>query len=143
MAIDILEQLADDIPDAVGGMAIGADPITAAVITCAWQRGKSLRGFIVRKQAKDHGTGRVVEGPVKPGDRVVILEDVITTGGSSLKAITHARDFGLEVDRLITIVDRGQDSAKIFADVDVRFSALVHIDDLKINHQDDGMQKSS
>ena len=132
IAAAILELLKDSPPDAVGGMAIGADPISAAVITCAWQTGLDLRGFIVRKEAKGHGTGKQVEGPVTPGDRAVMLEDVITTGGSSLKAIQHAREFGLLVDRLITIVDRGQDSAAVFAAVGVEFQALLHVNDLKI-----------
>lgn len=132
VAAGILEKISDDMPDAVGGMAIGADPITAAVITLAWQKGQSLRGFIVRKEAKTHGTGRQIEGPVKPGDRVLILEDVITTGGSSLAAIAHAREFGLTVDRLITIVDRGEKSASVFREVGVDFQSLVHVNDLKI-----------
>ena len=131
IAAGILEKLQDDMPDAVGGMAIGADPITAAVITLAWQQGNALRGFIVRKEAKEHGTGRQVEGPVKPGDRVVMLEDVITTGGSSLKAIARAREFGLEVDRLITIVDRGTESAGVFEQVGVRFDSLFDLSDIR------------
>ena len=92
IAAGILDALGEDFPDAVGGMAIGADPITAAVITCAWQRGKPLKGFIVRKEAKSHGTGQQVEGPVEPGQRAVMMEDVITTGGSSLRAIEYTRD---------------------------------------------------
>lgn len=133
IAEGILEKLGDDLPDAVGGMAIGADPITAAVIMRAWQMGRALRGFIVRKEAKGHGTGRQVEGPVKAGDRVVMLEDVITTGGSSLRAIEHARKAGLKVDRLITIVDRGSDSASVFKDVDVEFDALFTVSDLIVD----------
>ena len=100
--------------------------------TLAWQQGHDLRGFIVRKEAKAHGTGRQIEGPVNPGDRVVILEDVITTGGSSLTAIAHAREFGLTVDRLITIVDRGDSSSRVFQEVGVDFQSLVHVNDLKI-----------
>ncbi len=130
IAAGILQSLKDDLPDCVGGMAIGADPITAAVITCGWQQGINMQGFIVRKEAKLHGTGRQVEGPVAPGQRALLVEDVITTGGSSLKAIEHARQFGLNVDRLIAIVDRGQESTKIFADVGVKFSALFHVDEL-------------
>ncbi|MDG1872763.1 MAG: orotate phosphoribosyltransferase [Mariniblastus sp.] len=132
IAAGILESLAEDMPDAVGGMAIGADPITAAVITCSWQQNKPLKGFIVRKEAKEHGTGRQVEGPIQPGQRVVMLEDVITTGGSSLRAIQHAREFGLIVDRIIAIVDRGENSADIFNDVDVAFTSLLHVKDLGV-----------
>jgi orotate phosphoribosyltransferase len=62
----------------------------------------------------------------------VILEDVITTGGSSLRAIEHAREYGLVVDRLITIVDRGEDSATIFAEVGVQFHSLLHVSDLGV-----------
>ena len=128
--LDLLE--AETMPAAVGGMAIGADPITAAVITCSWQQGKPLKGFIVRKEAKEHGTGRQVEGPIQPGQRVVMLEDVITTGGSSLRAIEHAREFGLIVDRIIAIVDRGDRSAAIFDEVGVEFNSLLHVNDLGV-----------
>src|SRR6187402_3173214 len=71
IADGMLEALGENLPDAVGGMAIGADPITAAIITVAGRTGKQLKGFIVRKEAKQHGTGRDVEGPVKPGEGVV------------------------------------------------------------------------
>ena len=93
-------------PEAVGGMAIGADPITAAVVTMSAVRGTPLRGFMIRKEAKGHGTNRHVEGPVQPGDEVVIVEDVVTTGGSSLAAIERAEGFGLKVTRVIGIIDR-------------------------------------
>lgn len=106
IADGMLELLGADLPDAVGGMAIGADPITAAIITVAGRSGKSLRGFIVRKEAKQHGTGRDVEGPVQPGDRVIVVEDVVTTGGSSLAAIEKAEVFGLKVLGVLAIIDR-------------------------------------
>ncbi|MFG0263162.1 MAG: orotate phosphoribosyltransferase, partial [Novipirellula sp. JB048] len=72
---------AGPLPDAVGGMAIGADPITASIVTLAGQRDLPLKGFMVRKEPKGHGMGRQVEGPVQPGQRVIIVEDVITSGG--------------------------------------------------------------
>ena len=130
IAVGILDALGDNLPDAVGGMAIGADPITAAVITCGWQQSKPMKGFIVRKEAKAHGTGQQVEGPVVAGQTAVMMEDVITTGGSSLRAIQHARDFGLKVDRLITIVDRGENSKAVFDAVGVEFISLVHVSEL-------------
>ena len=83
IAEGILELLGDQLPDALGGMAIGADPITAAVITVAGQQNRPLKGFIVRKEAKAHGKGRDVEGPVQPGDTAMIVEDVVTTGASN------------------------------------------------------------
>lgn len=99
-------QAAGPLPDAVGGMAIGADPITAAIVTLAGQRQLPLKGFMVRKEPKGHGTGKQVEGPVSPGQHVVIVEDVITSGGSALKAVQAAQQFGLVVDRVIGIIDR-------------------------------------
>ncbi|MCL4153854.1 UNVERIFIED_CONTAM: hypothetical protein GTU68_024024, partial [Idotea baltica] len=98
----------------------------------AWQQDKALKGFIVRKEAKAHGTGQQVEGPVESGQRAIMVEDVITTGGSSLKAIEHAREAGLVVDRLITIVDRGEESAAIFEAVGVKFLSLVHVSELGV-----------
>lgn len=103
--LDVIES-AGELPDAVGGMAIGADPITASIITLAGQRGLPMKGFMVRKEAKGHGTGKQVEGPVQPGQRVVIVEDVITSGGSAIKAVEAARAFGLVVERVIAIIDR-------------------------------------
>lgn len=132
IAAGMLEMLTENLPDAVGGMAIGADPITASVITCAWHREIDLRGFIVRKESKGHGTGRQVEGPVKAGDRVAILEDVVTSGGSSLRAIEYAREFGLEVERVITIVDRLAGGREKFESAGVRFDSLLTIDDLGV-----------
>ena len=132
VAAGILELLGDDLPDAIGGMAIGADPITAAVITLAGMRGQSLKGFIVRKEAKLHGTARAVEGPVHSGDQVVIVEDVVTTGGSSLKAIEHAEAFGLRIRQVIAIVDRLQGGEKAFTEKGYSLSSLVTIRDLGI-----------
>lgn len=130
IADGILDTVASQLPDCVGGMAIGADPISASVIVRGWQRQIPLKGFIVRKEPKQHGTGRQVEGPVEPGMRALIVEDVITTGGSSLKAIEHAREFGLVVDRLIAIVDRGENSKQIFSQVGVDFLSLFHVNEL-------------
>jgi orotate phosphoribosyltransferase len=106
IADGMLELLGGQLPDAVGGMAIGADPITGALITVAGRSGWRLKGFIVRKEAKQHGTGRDVEGPVAPGESAVIVEDVVTTGGSSLAAIDKAVGFGLSVRGVLAIIDR-------------------------------------
>jgi orotate phosphoribosyltransferase len=106
IADGMLELMGEKLPDAVGGMAIGADPITAAIITVAGRTGRQLKGFIVRKEAKQHGTGRDVEGPVQPGETAIIVEDVVTTGGSSLAAIEKAETFGLKVRGILAVVDR-------------------------------------
>jgi orotate phosphoribosyltransferase len=73
-----------------------------------------------------------VEGPIESGQTAVMMEDVVTTGGSSLKAIEHARAFGLKVDRIIAIVDRGENSAEIFDAVGVKFTSLLHVKDLGV-----------
>jgi orotate phosphoribosyltransferase len=132
IAAGILEFLGEDLPDAVGGMAIGADPITGAVIAAAGMQGKLLLGFIVRKEAKQHGTGKQLEGPVEPGQSAVIVEDVVTTGGSSLRAIEHARAFGLQVRGVVGLVDRLQGGAEAFAQAGCSYHSLLTIRDLGI-----------
>lgn len=129
--LDAIE-LAGSLPDAVGGMAIGADPITASIITLAGQRGLPLKGFMVRKEAKGHGTGKQVEGPVEPGQRVVIVEDVITSGGSAIKAVEAAREFGLEVERVIAIIDRLAGGEAAFAAKGLELITLTTIRDFGI-----------
>ena len=128
----ILDLLASGMPRAVGGMSIGADPITAAVVTMAGVRQLPLVGFIVRKEAKGHGTQRYIEGPVQPGDRVAIVEDVVTTGGSSLLAIERAVEFGLVVTRVIAIIDRLEGGAAAFAQRGYAFDSLLTIEDCGI-----------
>ncbi|MFO0819643.1 MAG: orotate phosphoribosyltransferase [Pirellulales bacterium] len=132
IAAGILELIDADWPDAVGGMAVGADPITGAVITLAGQGPRPLRGFIVRKEAKAHGKGRDVEGPVKAGDRVVIVEDVVTTGGSSLLAIEKVEAAGIQVMGVIAIIDRLEGGAAAFAERGYRLQTLLTIRDLGI-----------
>ncbi len=133
IAEGILDLLGPRLPKAVGGMAIGADPITAAVITMAGVRGLTLKGILVRKEAKGHGTQRFIEGPVSPGDDVVIVEDVITTGGSSLEAIERVEAFGLKVDRVIAIIDRMEGGAQAMAAKGYAFSSLLTIRDFGID----------
>lgn len=125
----ILEFLGDDWPDAVGGMAIGANPITGAVITLAGKLKRPLKGFIVRKQAKQHGKGRDVEGPVDAGDTAIIVEDVVTTGGSSLQAIERVEEFGMKVRGVIAIIDRLEGGAEAFADRGYPLRTLLTIRD--------------
>lgn len=132
IAAGMLDLIKDDLPDAVGGMAIGADPITAAIVTCAWQQNLNLRGFIVRKQPKEHGTGQQVEGPVVAGDQAVIVEDVVTTGGSSVRAIEYAREFGLKIEKVLAVVDREAGAAENFAKIGVQLHSLISLSELDI-----------
>ncbi len=128
----ILDLLGNVLPQAVGGMSIGADPITGAVVTIAGVRGQPLCGFLVRKEAKGHGTERYIEGPVKPGDRVAIVEDVVTTGGSSLQAIERCEQFGLVVTRVIAIIDRMEGGRQAFESRGYPFESLLTIRDFGI-----------
>lgn len=92
----------------VGGLTMGADPIATATSLAAQLAGDSVHAFIIRKEPKGHGTGQWLEGRknLPPGSRVVIVEDVTTTGGSSMKAVERAQEEGLEVLGIITLVDR-------------------------------------
>lgn len=126
----ILAELADRLPTAVGGMSIGADPITGAVVTLAGVQEKTLRGFMVRKEPKGHGLQKYVEGPVSPGDTVAIVEDVVTTGGSSLLAIQRCEEYGLKVVDVVAIVDRLEGGREAFESRGYRFNSLLTIRDL-------------
>ncbi|HOX08342.1 MAG TPA: orotate phosphoribosyltransferase [Planctomycetota bacterium] len=110
----VLEMIAGKDISAVGGMAVGADPITGGVVATAGARGAKLSGFIVRKEAKAHGTGKQVEGPKPPaGAKVVLLEDVVTTGGSSLKALEAVkRELDVKVIAVIALLDRLEGGAE-------------------------------
>jgi orotate phosphoribosyltransferase len=102
----LLEGLPDDI-QAVGGPTLGADPIVAGVCLLSGQRGRPMAGFIVRKEAKEHGQGRRIEGPVRVGMRVAVTEDTVTTGGALLAALDAVEEAGLVVGAVRCIVDRG------------------------------------
>lgn len=92
--------------DAIGGLTLGADPIAYAIALASASTSQPVRAFTVRKEAKAHGAGRQVEGPYREGDRVVVVEDVITTGGSALKAVEVLRQHGATVLGVLALVDR-------------------------------------
>jgi orotate phosphoribosyltransferase len=94
--------------------------------------GQPLKGFMVRKEPKGHGLQRFIEGPVEPGQHVVIVEDVVTTGGSSLLAIDRAQEFGLIVDRLVAVIDRLAGGREALAARGIPLESLVTIRDLGI-----------
>jgi len=104
---DLLAHIAPEVR-AIGGLTMGADPIASAVATVSFQLGRPLDAFYIRKEPKEHGTQRWVEGRVAAGTVVAIVEDVCTTGASTLKAIERARLHGLEVARVIALVDRDE-----------------------------------
>jgi orotate phosphoribosyltransferase len=126
------ELVAGELPELVGGMAIGADPITAAILTLAGIKGLPLRGVMVRKEAKQHGTRKLVEGPFKSGESIVIVEDVVTTGGSSLLAIERCEEVGLKVQRVLAIIDRLEGGCGAFAARGYELTTLFTIEDFGI-----------
>jgi len=97
--------------DAIGGLTLGADPIVCPVAALSHVEGPPLRAFIVRKEAKEHGTGKRIEGNLAAGSRVIIVDDVVTTAGSTLKAIEAAEDAGHRVVAVICLVDREEGGA--------------------------------
>src|SRR4029077_15792176 len=102
------DALADE-PDiaAIGGLTLGADPIVGAALAGGGAREQTeLRGFLVRKEVKGHGTGRLVEGPLEKGMTVAIVDDVATTGGSSLQAVTAVEGLGCKGARVVAMLDR-------------------------------------
>lgn len=93
-------------PDTVGGLTLGADPVAYAIAHAAAAAGRTIDAFTVRKQAKEHGTGRLIEGNLREDSRVLIVEDVITTGQSALRAIQAVEDAGARVIGVLAVVDR-------------------------------------
>jgi len=99
-------------PKAIGGLTMGADPISTAAAFASYLKGNPIEAFVIRKEAKAHGTMKQVEGNVNEGDPVVILDDVLTTGKSTIKAIEAARAAGLKVLAAIVLLDRGEHEGK-------------------------------
>jgi orotate phosphoribosyltransferase len=129
----VFNALRDEKISAVGGLTLGADPIATAVSLSARAHGTIWPAFIVRKEAKGHGTGRYIEGTenLKPGARVVVLEDVVTTGGSSIKAIERLREAGYDPAVTLTVVDRQQGGREAIEKLGSKFIALATIEDIR------------
>ena len=102
----VFAMLADSQVTAAGGLTLGADPIANALSVISFQKGRAIKSFIVRKEVKDHGMMYGIEGNIVPGEKVAILDDVITTGGSTIAAIERAEKAGLVLDRVIALSDR-------------------------------------
>lgn len=119
--------------DAVGGMAVGAVPLVTAVLAAAAARDPAtpLLGFFVRKEAKRHGLGRRIEGGFEPGRPLALLEDTVTTGGSTLEALDAVEAEGGKVTRVLCLVDRGEGGAEAFARRGLALEAIYTRVDLK------------
>jgi len=118
-------------PERIGGMTMGADPISYAVAGEAWRRGRELHAFSVRKSAKRHGAGRRIEGCFAEGDRVVVAEDVITTGGSALEAAAVVEAAGGEVAAILALVDREEGGRETIEGEGRRVLSLFTVEDLR------------
>jgi orotate phosphoribosyltransferase len=125
----VLELLKDIDIDAVGGLTLGADPIVAAVAAVSYLEGRPIPAFIERGEFKDHGTQKAIEGYIpQKGGRVAIVEDVITKGGASLKAIGLAEGAGCKVVKVVALVDRHQGGSEELRRRGYDFSAILHAD---------------
>ncbi len=124
------EILKDPEIKAVGGPTMGADPIVGSILSLSHQGGYPLRGFLVRTEEKQHGTGKIIEGNPGSGDSVAIVEDVATTGGSILKAIEVAEGVGAVVKKVLVIVDREEGARKKLVDMGYEFFSIFTIGEL-------------
>ena len=129
---DVMVELIADIPDiaAVGGLTMGADPIATAVLHRGVILGKTYDAFVVRKEAKDHGRGKQVEGPDVNGKRVIVLEDTSTTGGSPLKAAEALGHEGAIVVAVAVVVDRDTGAREIIEGAGYEYRAALGLKDL-------------
>lgn len=118
-------------PDAIGGLTMGADPIAYAVAAESWREGEPIHAFSVRKRPKRHGRGRRIEGCFEPGARVIICEDVITTGGSALQACEAVRQEDGQVLAVLALVDRQEGGCGALESAGLRTLVLYTAEDLR------------
>ena len=126
----LFEEIKDDDVTGVGGLTFGADPLAVATALASELKAKPINAFSIRKTRKDHGMIRWIEGDVKPDERVAIIDDVATTGGSTIKAIERARSEGLEVVRAVIFVDRQEGGIENIRQHVSNVSRIVTRDDL-------------
>jgi orotate phosphoribosyltransferase len=122
--------------DAVAGLTLGADPIVSAVSIVSALENRPIPALIIRKEAKGHGTMAYIEGPSLPtGARVVVLEDVVTTGQSALKAVDRLKDAGYRVEEVMALVDRQQGGAELYESTGLKFQTLFTIQELQVRYK--------
>ena len=114
----------------VGGLTLGADPVTYAIAYASALADRPLRAFTVRKETKGHGTGKLIEGTFEPGDRVAVVEDVITTGGSALRAVEAVRAAGGDVAGVLALVDREEEGREALERAGLRVIALTRASEI-------------
>lgn len=128
----LLSDLLDEDTDAVAGLTLGADPIVSAVSLTSALENKPIPGLIIRKKPKGHGTKAYIEGPnLDPKAKVVVLEDVVTTGQSALQAVARLQDAGYQVTKIISLVDRKQGGEALYQAQGLEFQALFDITEIQ------------
>ncbi|MFN6571306.1 orotate phosphoribosyltransferase [Dendronalium sp. ChiSLP03b] len=124
---------------AVAGLTLGADPIVTAVSVVSVYENRLIPALIIRKEAKGYGTKAYIEGPILPeGAKVVVLEDVVTTGQSALKAVERLKDAGYTVEQVIALVDRKQGGAELYQSAGLKFEALFSIEEIQKRYRELG-----
>ena len=128
----LLFKLLPDDTSAVAGLTLGADPMVSAVSVVSAYENNPLPALIIRKKPKGHGTQAYIEGPsLGEGAKVVVLEDVVTTGGSALTAVERLQDAGYEVTQILSLVDREQGGGELYQSKDIKFTALFSIKEIQ------------
>jgi orotate phosphoribosyltransferase len=120
----------DPLIESVGGPTMGADPIVGAILGESHRGNYPLRGFLVRKKEKEHGTGKLVEGNLKPGDNAAIVEDVVTSGGSVITAVGAVQSAGAVARKILVIVDREEGAAEKFGEMGIEFYSIFKISEI-------------
>jgi orotate phosphoribosyltransferase len=135
----VADAVLDALPDettAIGGLTMGADPVAFVAAGVAATRGRALKAFSVRKEAKDHGGGGRIAGALDAGDKVVVTEDTVTRGTSLLEAVQAVRVAGAEVVLALAVVDRGGTAARLLTSEGVTFRALLGAPDLGFDYDE-------
>jgi orotate phosphoribosyltransferase len=117
-------------PDSVGGLTLGADPVSYAIAYASAGTEAPVRAFTVRKEAKAHGTGKLIEGPFESTDRVVVIEDVITTGGSALKAVEVIRAAGATILGVLAVVDREEGGREAIEAAGLQVASIARVSEI-------------
>lgn len=132
LAVEWIKSVSSEVVFAgVAGLTLGADPMVMAISLVAWEQGQMLPASMIRKEPKKHGTSRFIEGieNFKPGANLLVVEDVVTTGGSALKAVDILRDEGFEVTHVWSLVDRESGGAEKFKERGLKFASEFKISD--------------
>ena len=114
----------------VGGLTLGADPIAYAIAYASATTNAPIRAFTVRKETKSHGMGRLIEGPFRPGDHVAVIEDVITTGSSAIRAATAVMDAGGQVAGVLALIDREEGGREAIEEAGFKVVTLIRASDI-------------